>query len=227
MANANIHTDGKQVDDMVDQSKSIRICVVGARAEATLPSIYWNELLLAIPEEVINLISIDFVGPDVPRGLKPRQFTIGGNKKKKTIKFTFYSKHLQKHTSMNGTEKLWDAFVLFNPGLGHPNLEAGWIDTLQFILNYKRGVPVLFTAYNSIDAERDHNIIREAVSNIDNLSKPRHNLLDKFSLNPFASRLGTVDDVPSEGSPATNHSDDESYVKKTKNSLCKSIHTAL
>ncbi|EJK74302.1 hypothetical protein THAOC_04029 [Thalassiosira oceanica] len=45
--------------------KKLRVCVVGARAEVTLPVQYWRELLVVTMNQNIDF-QIDFVGPDVP-----------------------------------------------------------------------------------------------------------------------------------------------------------------
>jgi len=53
-----------------EQKKDIRICCVGARAEATLPDDYWREFLIAASSVVSeSSITIDFIGPDIPSNL--------------------------------------------------------------------------------------------------------------------------------------------------------------
>lgn len=46
-----------------------------------------------------------------------------------------------------------DAFVLFNPGLGHPHLRQGWESATERLL--RSGLPVIVTCHGPIDMERD------------------------------------------------------------------------
>lgn len=45
------------------------------------------------------------------------------------------------------------AIALFNPGLGHPHLRAGWTDTIEIIRRAR--VPVLLTAFSDADQRAD------------------------------------------------------------------------
>ena len=69
-------TLGRYISEMVthdstnyEQKKDIRICCVGARAEATLPDDYWREFLIAASTVAESSITIDFIGPDIPSNL--------------------------------------------------------------------------------------------------------------------------------------------------------------
>lgn len=53
-----------------------------------------------------------------------------------------------------------DAFVLFNPGLGHPHLREGWDGALKRLL--ATGKPIVVSCHSRKDLERDARLLREA-----------------------------------------------------------------
>ncbi|CAN0449017.1 unnamed protein product, partial [Pylaiella littoralis] len=53
-----------------------------------------------------------------------------------------------------------DAFVLFNPGLGHPHLREGWAGALERLL--ATGKPIIVSCHSREDLERDARVLREA-----------------------------------------------------------------
>eukprot|EP00903_Cladosiphon_okamuranus_P008634 g8280.t1 len=53
-----------------------------------------------------------------------------------------------------------DAFVLFNPGLGHPHLREGWAEALERLLD--TGKPIIVSCHSEKDLERDARLLREA-----------------------------------------------------------------
>lgn len=52
-----------------------------------------------------------------------------------------------------------DAFVLFNPGLGHPHLREGWAGALERLLD--TGKPIVVSSHSEKDLERDALLLRE------------------------------------------------------------------
>ena len=59
-------------------------------------------------------------------------------------------------------ENTWDAYILFNPGLGHDNLRHQWEPTLQLLLSAQSTVGltgntarIVLTAHSARDAQRD------------------------------------------------------------------------
>ncbi|KAL7527405.1 hypothetical protein ACHAXR_001944 [Thalassiosira sp. AJA248-18] len=214
-----------------------RCCVVGARAECTLPDEFWKEFHVATmpismahndrtsqhTEEPFHFI-IDFVGPDVPSHLKSKTISLGGdgessqqNAQKCVLTMNYHTSFLHEvvlkflkssHATSNGdiqsssnrTEQIrqfWDGFVLFNPGLGHPNLAAQWKPTLKFLIG--TGKPILFTAHSTVDAERDRVVIEEELLVADRGGSVEYNI------NPFASRMGFVDPITSPGMEGVVH----------------------
>lgn len=53
-----------------------------------------------------------------------------------------------------------EAFVLFNPGLGHPHLREGWAGALEILL--ATGKPIIVSCHSEEDLERDARLLREA-----------------------------------------------------------------
>ncbi|CAM9124183.1 unnamed protein product [Ectocarpus sp. 6 AP-2014] len=53
-----------------------------------------------------------------------------------------------------------DAFVLFNPGLGHPHLQQGWDGALKRLL--ATGKPIVISCHSPKDLDRDTRLLREA-----------------------------------------------------------------
>lgn len=53
-----------------------------------------------------------------------------------------------------------DAFVLFNPGLGHPHLRDGWAGALHRLL--ATGKPIIVSCHSQKDLDRDTRLLREA-----------------------------------------------------------------
>ncbi|CAM9380166.1 unnamed protein product [Ectocarpus sp. 4 AP-2014] len=53
-----------------------------------------------------------------------------------------------------------DAFVLFNPGLGHPHLRQGWDGALKRLL--ATGKPIVVSCHSPKDLDRDTRLLREA-----------------------------------------------------------------
>ena len=90
-------------------------------------------------------------------------------------------------------------YVLFNPGIGHPNLAKGWIPTLRYVINTRR--PVLITAHSRLDTERDWSVLKATLLDLGQDERLQrccgHSDDDgeqnPYRLNPFASRLDYED----------------------------------
>lgn len=202
-----------------DHFINIRLLCIGARAEATLPTPYWQEFLwfmehsksyqkIQAKKKDSNYIrsiqwNIDFLGPDVPKGI-PHRTILGSSKHHKLNLFChhgyypeYYSKnHGPKSTSPH--ENVWDGFVLFNPGIGHPNLQSRWEPTLIHLLtpllkttksSFK---PILFTAHSMLDAERDlkhmHQLFQENDMGHEDFPHKNKDFF-QYEPNPFTSRM--------------------------------------
>lgn len=155
---------------------------------------------------------IDFVGPDVPKNLTSKSIFLFTDPEASLR--TQYSLTMNYHTSflhdlilrrlknihsedtqttkISGVNRLdiicqyWDGFVLFNPGIGHPNLAKQWESTVKFLLRTNK--PMLVTAHSQTDAARDLRVIKEKMFE----ERGRH-FSDGYRLNPFASRMEFID----------------------------------
>ena len=148
------------------------ISVIGARAEATLPPIYWAQIFHEVDHPALTL---SFVGPDIPKKLHGKEEELEFYGKKRLIR-TFKSEALN--------EANWDhkpnAIIMFNPGFSHDKLADGWKPSLNIILNASGRVPTLVTGLHQFDAENDHlSVVNQHNQKNRKFSKPVDN--------PFAS----------------------------------------
>eukprot|EP00984_Skeletonema_dohrnii_P009633 scaffold3689_cov107-Skeletonema_dohrnii-CCMP3373.AAC.7 len=209
-------TLGRHWTPLSSNKEAARLCCVGARAECTLPNKYWSELLigtLAIDTEEFDA-TIDFVGPDVPTQLKSKTIALDDDEStpkqlpKCELTMNFHSLYLhevvlkilksQPESSTEQIKNVWDGFVLFNPGLGHPNLTKHWKPTLKFLIG--TGKPILFTAHSTIDAERDRQVLQKSLADCDD------DRIVQYLVNPYASRMEFVDPFSKDHVLSPNHS---------------------
>lgn len=165
-----------------------RWCLVGARAESTLPHDYWKEFLLlcssATPETNSPIqISLDFAGPDVQTKTPDRTVYLEDDS---AISLRWFSSGL-----LHEIDDQWDAYIFLNPGFGHPHLRKGWQPTLERIIQEKK--PLLLTAHSGVDAERDSKCLE------------LYGLEVVYSSNPFASRIKYEDPFASGHVVRPNH----------------------
>ena len=76
-----------------------------------------------------------------------------------------------------------DAVVLFNPGVGHPNLQDGWVPALEAIR--ASGRPLLVTGHSEMDSRRDLTALEARYGPLRFAAPPCQN--------PFRSRVVIVD----------------------------------
>lgn len=137
------------------------ICVVGARAEASLPIHVWQELLLLTCESSVRL---EFMGPAAaPEGVPAERVASVRMQTAGRSMLTLSLSHAGLfHESELGRALLQregaaprepDAFVLYNPGLGEPGWERAWAPTLRALGASRR--PLLMSALSEEDAARD------------------------------------------------------------------------
>lgn len=140
------------------------IAIVGARAESSLPLVYWQELLYV----TTDLHSLHFFGIELTR--HPDQQLVHGDC---SLQLVWHAPGAY-HTHQDRLHV--DTYVLLNPGLGHPHLRDSWTPTLQCIRN--QNVPVLTTAHSIVDAERDASVWSSL-----------YETQVQYSENPHASRI--------------------------------------
>lgn len=133
--------------------RTIRWCCLGARSEASLPIEYWNELLGLLDHQQKSNhyhhttggntasfdLQLDFCGPEMD-ARRPDATLVHGTSKL-TLRWVYAGKYHDYYdnelprikTKDTKFDHCYDAFVLFNPGLGHPHLQNDWRPTLDLL----------------------------------------------------------------------------------------------
>ena len=163
----------------------MRIFILGARAESSLPREVWQQLSFLFPRVAFHLI---FIGPEsmVNRDAEfPLPERTPGNPfgavvedrishEMKISTFVEYYHTLHQARVFQPFDPYFDCFVLFHPGLGHPASSHEWAETLPQLLQTK--VPIISTGYTQWDMERDHKWVEEQVGGeMDILMEPGEN----------------------------------------------------
>ncbi|KAJ5807526.1 hypothetical protein N7447_010982 [Penicillium robsamsonii] len=142
----------------------VRIFILGARAESSLPRDVWLQLQYMYPRALLHLI---FIGPEsmanrdgeypLPERTPENPFggivedRLGGQMKITTYVDYFHT--MNKAQYFGPFDPYLDCFMLFHPGLGHPASSHEWEETLPQLLETK--VPIICTGYTQWDLERD------------------------------------------------------------------------
>jgi hypothetical protein len=204
---------------------TIRWCCLGARSEALVPLEYWGEMIYlmnemivansndaAVPSSPVH-IYLDFIGPEMNRRpdvtLQPFQDNDGtqNSSTRLTIRWLFKGLYHTFHdelTEVSDTEVrdtvakyYYNAYILLNPGIGHPHLLQSWQPTLQLIFHQyftSVGCTLLLTAHSALDAERDRQILHQYMNTYDAVYDDIQSI-PQYQVNPFASRIQYRDPV--------------------------------
>ncbi|KAH8431194.1 putative mRNA processing protein (Mss51) [Aspergillus melleus] len=178
--------EGVDVKGLRLKAPPVRIFILGARAESSLPRDVWLQLSHIFPRSLIHLI---FIGPEsmanrdeefpLPERTPENPFggivedRLGGQ-----FKITTYVDYF--HTMYNAQyfqpfDPYLDCFMLFHPGLGHPASSHEWEETLPQLLETK--VPILSTGYTQWDMERDIKWVNDkCAGEFDILLEPGENI---------------------------------------------------
>ncbi|MCJ1465681.1 hypothetical protein MMC07_004300 [Pseudocyphellaria aurata] len=163
----------------------IRIFILGARAETSLPRDVWKQLSYLFPRAVFHVI---FIGPEsmanrdsefpLPERTphNPFQAVVEGRMGSQMKISTFVEYYHTLHTAQifQPFDPYFDCFVLFHPGLGHPASSHEWEATLPQLLETK--VPIICTGYTEWDMNRDLKWVHEkAAGEMDILMEPGEN----------------------------------------------------
>jgi len=133
----------------------LKVLVLGARSESSLPSIWWKESLLSSLGVVGSSLRISLLGP----GLQgpPKRFSTQGGGGGKFLSVQHIEGGACKFHDHPDHMKLLletDLFVLFNPGFGSTEaLKESWTPTLRLLLMTRK--PILATAHSAWDLKRD------------------------------------------------------------------------
>mmetsp|Transcript_16409 Transcript_16409/g.19930 ORF Transcript_16409/g.19930 Transcript_16409/m.19930 type:complete len:252 (-) Transcript_16409:342-1097(-) len=128
--------------------KQTEIHVLGARAEATLPEIYWNEVVASsFPATDIKLV---FIGPQVPSTLDEKT-TLHGD----SLQLHF-RKALYEETALTDP----DCFYLCNSGVGNEGEMCLWRKTFErkILSSGRKGI---FTSFSNDDLSSDLSALRQ------------------------------------------------------------------
>ncbi|PGH16927.1 hypothetical protein AJ80_04995 [Polytolypa hystricis UAMH7299] len=177
--------EGRDMAGLRLKAPPVRIFVLGARAESSLPRDVWLQLPYLFPGASINLI---FIGPEsmanrdaefpLPERTASNPFggivedRLGPQLKITTFVDYFHTMH---HANMfQPYDPYFDCFMLFHPGLGHPASSHEWEETLPHLLETK--VPILCTGYSEWDMKRDIDwVMEKAGGEADILLEPGEN----------------------------------------------------
>ncbi|CAK7223477.1 translational activator for mitochondrial COX1 [Sporothrix eucalyptigena] len=168
------------------QAPAVRLFILGARAESSLPRDVWVQLAHLFPSARIHLI---FVGPESMTNrddefpLPPRtpenpfgavvEDRIWPSMKISTIVDYYHTIHRTGH--FYPYDPYFDCFMLFHPGLGHPASSHEWTETVPLLLETK--APIIVTGYTQYDMERDIEWVNKtARGEFDLLMQPGENI---------------------------------------------------
>lgn len=165
------NTHAKNINDSNNDirrvaARQIRWCCLGARSEASLPLEYWAELLrLLVGQEENDFadqrldptiyekkglapsfhLMIDFIGPEMDSTRSDA--TLTQNSSSLTLRWVFTGK-FHDYCSLCSNSLLisrsYDAYILFNPGVGHPFLRKDWRPTLDLLFAFRESEHPLF-----------------------------------------------------------------------------------
>lgn len=187
---------GTGVKDLKPKGPAVRIFVLGARAESSLPRDAWLQLCWLFPKADFHII---FIGPeamanrDAEYPLPDRtvrnpfgavvEDRITQQLKISTIVDYYHTVH---NTGYFAPYDVYlDAFMLFHPGLGHPASSNEWADTIPQLLETK--CPIICTGYTEWDMNRDREWIETT-------SKGEYDILMEPGENIFRSLRWEIND---------------------------------
>ncbi|KAK2630368.1 hypothetical protein QTJ16_001188 [Diplocarpon rosae] len=163
----------------------MRIFILGARAESSLPREVWVQLTHLFPRVAFHLV---FIGPESMAG-RDAEFPLpqrtpenphGAIVEDRLTNFLKISTYVDYYHTLHAAghfypyDPYFDCFMLFHPGLGHPASSHEWEDTIPQLLETK--VPILVTGYTQFDMERDIDWVKKKVGGeMDMLMEPGEN----------------------------------------------------
>ncbi|KAF2148523.1 hypothetical protein K461DRAFT_282977 [Myriangium duriaei CBS 260.36] len=176
---------GTDIKGLRPNPPPVRLFILGARAESSLPREVWIQLVHLFPRSTFHLI---FIGPesmanrDAEFPLPPRtpsnpfgaivEDRLSSQLKISTYVEYFHTIHDAQH--FYPYDPYFDAFVLFHPGLGHPASSHEWANSIHAMLETK--VPIICTGYTDWDMQRDIKWVKDTVGGeMDILLEPGEN----------------------------------------------------
>ncbi|KIX07502.1 uncharacterized protein Z518_02155 [Rhinocladiella mackenziei CBS 650.93] len=176
---------GPDIKGLRLKAPPVRIFVLGARAESSLPRDVWTQLSYLFPLALIHII---FIGPEsmmnrdgefpLPERTPTNPFgAVVEDRISDKMKITTYVEYF--HTLHEANlfypyDPYFDCFMLYHPGLGHPASSHEWEKTLPQLLETK--VPVICTGYTEWDMTRDWQwVMEKCAGEVDLLMEPGEN----------------------------------------------------
>ncbi|KAK0623435.1 zinc-finger of mitochondrial splicing suppressor 51-domain-containing protein [Immersiella caudata] len=176
---------GQDIRGLRIEAPPVRLFILGARAESSLPRDVWVQLAHLFPQAKFHLI---FIGPEsmanrddefpLPSRTASNPFgSIVEDRVWPTMKISTiveYYHTIHKTGYFHPYDPYFDCFVLFHPGLGHPASSHEWVDTIPLLLETK--APIIATGYTQEDMERDIGWVNKtAAGEFDILMEPGEN----------------------------------------------------
>ncbi|KAK7951706.1 uncharacterized protein PG986_007434 [Apiospora aurea] len=188
---------GEGIRGLRPEAPPVRIFILGARAESSLPRNVWVQLAHLFPRGKFHLV---FIGPESMANrddefpLPPRtpsnpfgalvEDRVWPSMKISTIVDYYHTIH--KTGLFAPYDPYFDCFVLFHPGLGHPASSHEWSETIPLLLETK--APIIATGYTQYDMERDIEWVNKACSG-------EYDLLMEPGRNTFSSQRWDLNDL--------------------------------
>lgn len=188
-ANKNFNDRYTTDKELIEETKPIRIFIVGARAESYLPYNVWEQLQFLLPKQPIKII---FVGPEcffdqskkfTTTLSEPLEYKI--NSRLSLHYYTDWFHVYHKSQDFFPYDPYYDCFFCFHPGYSSMENMNNWLpETIPNLLETK--CPVFFTGYHRQDMMNDVNILKSRFSEeMDILMEPVKNVFGstKWELN--------------------------------------------
>ena len=204
----------------IQSNSDISCLIIGARAEASLPKLYWKKSLITLKSPQINNLTINMMGLHLPLTIstssssskstaaliRPKPFQLSytyqasDNPHNNLLKRHLTVDNLidgrcsfHEHPNINQLLSTHNLFVLFNPGYGSISLQSSWEPTIKRLIeSEKTGIRsvIIATAHSLYDLNRD-------IKQLNTLSK-RYGVEIEYIiepiLNPYASTRVTYDE---------------------------------
>lgn len=179
---------------------NLRVLVIGARSEFSLPDVWWNECLFS-SESSFNNITISMLGPDIDlKHLANRGSDTSPsirnyewlNQKLSLVDISNPKNHFHNHPNVETLLRDHDLFILYNSGMGSDALKQQWDASLRLLLETKK--PIIATSHSRRDFERDFEALERIALSEDwqDLGDPIDIIIPPH-INPYASHKRTFD----------------------------------
>ena len=218
---------------------NLSVCIIGTRAEQTLPKKWWQELLFSTAQ--VNKFNITMIGAKATSN-KDREndenkelvsstviewempVSVSSSSSSSLMKreaiMTFVQYPLHKHIfhELSDVDKYLlhnDIFVLYNPGLGSIAHKEQWKPTIQLLLNTKK--PIVCTALSTADMNRDLKYLYSIAVEEDDqeLGDPIEFLLGPME-NPFLSLRKMINEMEETEEHKIGQSNHSIYIIQAK-----------